>query len=100
VADQADEPDSVLSFTRRAIARRSANEELATGSYRSLASPPATWVFTRGRTTTVALNMSDDAAELPLSGTISLSTRLDLEGTTLGGSVELAPWSGVVVELS
>jgi alpha-glucosidase len=99
VADQAGDPESVLSFTRRAIARRAANDDLATGSYRSVASPGATWVFTRGSKTTVALNMSDDTVEIPLSGSITLSTARALEGAAADGALEMAPWSGVVVEI-
>ena len=48
VEDQAADPDSVLSFTRRAIARRRDNEDLALGSYRTLPSPAHSWLFRRG----------------------------------------------------
>ena len=64
VADQAADPDSMLAFTRRVIARRSANEDLAVGAYRSLPSPEGGWVFARGERTVVALNMSDQPLEL------------------------------------
>ena len=59
VADQDGDPDSVLAFTRRAIARRAGSDDLALGSYRSLPSPAGTWAFERGGGTVVALNMSD-----------------------------------------
>ncbi len=58
VADQSAETDSVLAFTRRAIACRTSRDDLAVGSYRSVASPEGTWVFERGEHTVVALNMS------------------------------------------
>jgi alpha-glucosidase len=98
VADQARDPESVLSFTRRAIARRSANEDLATGSYRYVVSAVGTWVFSRGHRTTVALNMSDHAVEIDVSGSITLSTVRALEGTAVDGALEMVPWSGVVLE--
>jgi alpha-glucosidase len=99
VADQEDDPDSVLAFTRRAIARRAASDDLAVGLYRSQPSPPGTWVFERGRGTVVALNMSDSAQQLDgLAGSIVLATDRSLEGSTVEGGLVLAPWSGVVVE--
>jgi alpha-glucosidase len=99
VADQVEDPDSVLSFTRRAIARRSSNEDLALGSYSSLDSPEDTWVFQRGRGTVVALNMSDAAREISgLRGSITLATDREREGHQVDGVVTMAPWSGLVVE--
>jgi alpha-glucosidase len=99
VADQAADPDSVLAFTRRAIGRRSQNDDLAVGAYRSLPSPEGTWVFARGSATVVALNMSETAREISgLAGRISVATDRALEGTAVDGTANLAPWSGVVVE--
>ena len=96
VADQEDDPDSVLAFTRRAIARRAASDDLAVGTYRSLPSPTDTWVFGRGTGTVVALNMSDAATEIDgLGGSITLATDRAVEGTAVDGTLTLAPWSGV-----
>jgi alpha-glucosidase len=101
VADQVDDPDSLLSFTKRAIARRTHNEDLAIGLYRSLACPEGAWVFARGERTVVALNMADAACQIEASsGSISLATDRALEGTAISGTLILAPWSGVVVESS
>jgi glycosidase len=98
VADQHDDPDSVLAFTRRAIARRAGSDDLTVGPYRSLPSPAGTWVFERGRGTLVALAMSDSPQELDgLAGSIVLATDRALEGTAVRGGLTLAPWSGVVV---
>jgi alpha-glucosidase len=99
VADQAGDPDSVLSFTRRAIGRRSGNEDLAVGDYASLPSSDGTWAFVRGERTVVALNLSDEPRTIAgLSGSITLATERALEGTSADGTVTLAPWVGVVVE--
>lgn len=99
VEDQAADPDSVLSFTRRAIARRRDNEDLALGSYRTLPSPAHSWLFRRGLRSVVALNMADTATGFTgLTGLITLATDRALEGTAVEGTTTLAPWSGVVVE--
>jgi alpha-glucosidase len=99
VADQEADPDSVLAFTRRAIARRSHNEDLAVGGYRSLPSPDGTWVFERGDRTVVALNMSDSPRQLAgLGGSVSLATDRALEGAVVDGALPMGPWSGVVIE--
>ena len=86
VADQDDDPDSVLAFTRRAIARRAASDDLAVGSYRSLPSPAGTWVFERGAGTVVALNMSEASQEFDgIGGSITLATDRAREGSTVDG---------------
>jgi alpha-glucosidase len=98
VADQAGDPDSVLSFTRRAIAARRASDDLSVGSYRSLPSPGGTWVYARGEATVVALNFSDVEQQFDgLSGTVTLATQRSLEGTAVEGSLALPPWSGSVI---
>jgi alpha-glucosidase len=99
VADQSADPDSVLAFTRRAIAARRANDDLAVGSYRSLPSAEGTWVFARGARTTVVLNMSEAPKTFSaLTGTVRLSTLRPLEGEVVERSLTLTPWSGAVVE--
>jgi alpha-glucosidase len=99
VADQEADADSVLAFTRRAIARRTGSDDLAVGSYRSLPSPEGAWVFARGDHITVALNMSDAAQDVDgLNGVVTLSTDRPLEGTTVSGLTNLAAWSGLVIE--
>jgi alpha-glucosidase len=101
VADQRDDPASVLSFTRSVIARRRANDDLAHGSYTSLPSPDGIWAYLRGERTTVALNLSDTAAalEIPAApGRITVATERSREGTPTTATVDLAPWSGVVIE--
>ena len=98
VADQAGDPDSVLAFTRRAIARRAASDDLALGSYRSLPSPAGTWAFERGGGTVVALNMSDSPQQLEgVAGSIVLATDRTREGAAVADTLTLAAWSGVVV---
>src|ERR1700734_2195837 len=98
VADQQGDMDSVLAFTRRAIARRAGSDDLALGSYRSVPSPAGTWAFQRGEGTVVALNMADSPRELDgVAGSIVLATDRAREGAVLRAGLTLAAWSGVVV---
>ena len=77
VAAQRDDQGSLLNFARSLIAQRRASPDLVDGAYESLPSPDGVWAFRRGDHTTVAVNLSDDAAEL-------------------GDGLRLAPWQGVV----
>jgi alpha-glucosidase len=99
VADQAADPDSILAFTRRVIARRAANRELALGSYASLSAPDGTWAFRRGGATTVLLNLSDQQHTIEgVDGRVAVATDRAVEGQTAEGSWTLGPWSGAVLE--
>lgn len=100
VAAQETDPDSVLAFTRTAIAVRGATPDLALGSYVSLDSPEGTWVWRRGDAATVALNMSDRPVEITgVSGKVALQTAQPFtpERATVDGTLSLAPFSGAVV---
>jgi alpha-glucosidase len=86
VADQREDPRSMLNLHRELIAlRRSFVRE----PYRTLAVDDARFVFARGDWV-VALNLSGEAAERP-PGSVALSTELD------GGADVLRPYEGVVL---
>jgi hypothetical protein len=88
----------VLEFCRRLIATRTASDDLAVGSYRSLPSPEGTWAYQRGAGTQVVLNMADVPASFEaVRGRVTLTTDDALEGASIEGALTLAPWSGVVV---
>jgi alpha-glucosidase len=98
VADQEGDPGSVLELTRRAIAARTASDELAVGPYRSLDSPEGTWAFRRGEGTTVLLNLSDAPATFDgVHGTVTVATGPELDGSSIEGALTLPAWSGAVV---
>jgi alpha-glucosidase len=98
VADQEDDPASVLSFCRRAIAARAASDDLAVGAYRSLESAPGAWAFRRGDATTVLLAMSDEPATFAgVTAPVVLATDAALEGSVVEGSLTLPAWSGAVL---
>ena len=77
VATQRADERSFLSYCRGLIAQRRANPDLLEGDYETLDSPGGVWSFRRGEHTTVAVNLSEEDAELE-------------------GGVRLAPWQGVV----
>ena len=57
------------------------------------------WAFTRGQHTTVVVNLSDAPhAVAGLQGAVSVATDRSLEGAAAEGTLELAPWSGAVIE--
>ena len=77
VAHQRDDRDSFLNYARGLIAQRRANPDLVDGDYETLPAPDGVWAFRRGERTTVAVNLSDEAAELDTG-------------------LRLQPWQGVV----
>jgi alpha-glucosidase len=86
VADQRDDPRSMLNLHRELIALRRA---FVREPYRTLAADDARLVFARGGWT-VALNLSGDEVERP-AGAVALSTELD------GGAGALRPYEGIVL---
>jgi alpha-glucosidase len=77
VALQREDAGSFLNYTRALLAQRRANPDLVGGAYETLPAPDGVWAFRRGEHTTVAVNLSDETAELE------------------DGS-RLAPWEGLV----
>ena len=99
VEDQRADPNSVLSFTRELIAVRRRLPDLRAGRYERLETPPGTWVWRRGASVTVALNLSEEAARVQsIEGTATASTLPGRTRERVPGVLELAPWEGVVVE--
>ena len=96
VADQRNDPASMLSFTKSLIALRRESEELRRGDYRSVASPQGTWVYRRGGAT-VALNFSDQPMTVEESGTVIAGTDPDRPRGPVG-VLSLAPWEGVILQ--
>ena len=83
VAEQRDDPDSILHLVRELIAVR---REFVHEPYEAVSDGPV-WIYRRGPFS-VALNLSDAACEMP-PGEVVLSTRpLD---------TELGPWQGVLL---
>jgi len=81
-ATQRDDDGSFLCFCRGLIARRRSSIDLREGLYETLSAPAGVWAFRRGEHTAVAVNLSDEPAEI------------DLDGRR-----ELAPWDGIVADV-
>jgi alpha-glucosidase len=94
VAEQRENPGSVLSFCREAIALRRARKDLVSGGYAEVASPSGIWAWRRGGATGVVLNLTGSEATVPLEGEVLLSTKGRSDPS------RLEPWEGVVVALS
>jgi alpha-glucosidase len=95
VADQREDPRSVLNLTRDLIAFRTT---MGSAPYERLPSDGGPWLYRRGDVV-VALNMSDEVVTVDLAGDVALSTSRDLEGQSAGG-LSLGGWEGVVVASS
>ena len=111
VANQLNDPFSMLNFFRKLLAYRKASPALQWGNYRSLdaASPEAQenfFVFERragDQNVLVALNFSDQELNLSLPelrrGRIVLSTTLDREGEVNLADFNLRANEGCIIEL-
>jgi alpha-glucosidase len=111
VANQLDNPRSMLNFYRKLLAYRKATPALQWGSYRSLNPQPVEaqencFVFERqvgDQRRLVALNFSAQDQKLNLSesgtGRIALSTNLDREGEVNLADFNLRANEGCIIEL-
>jgi alpha-glucosidase len=101
VEDQRADPGSTLHLSRDLIALRRQTPDLRSGAYASLTTPPGVWAWRRGAGVAVALNLTDQAATVPLKpGTILISTDRSRDGQEVQGDVVLEPWQGAVLRLS
>ncbi|HEY4457224.1 MAG TPA: alpha-amylase family glycosyl hydrolase [Pseudonocardiaceae bacterium] len=105
VAAQDTDPDSLLSFYRRAIWYRRGSEVLRRGEYRSLDTPDPVFAYLREPGLLVALNFAAEPVtvrlpELAATGRIVLATRQDREGTEVNPrDLWLRPDEGIVVRI-
>jgi alpha-glucosidase len=99
VEDQRRDPASTLHFTKALIALRREREELRAGSYTEVAAPPGAWVWRRGESVLVAVNLGSTAVEIEAAGRIALGTARGRDGERLDGRLRLEPAEGAVVLL-
>ena len=104
VAALADDPDSILSLTRRLIRLRRDQPVLHRGDFEAFGpTPPGTYAFHRaapeGRLT-VTLNFTAEPRSVPGvgSGQILIGTHNDRNGDHVDGTVALRPNEAVVIE--
>jgi alpha-glucosidase len=99
VADQREDPSSMLHLCRDLIAVRRGRADLRSGASAPVESPPGVWAWRRGDATLVAVNHGDDAATVPrTSGTVLIGTDRSRDGELVDGSLRLEPWEAVVLD--
>jgi alpha-glucosidase len=100
VASQRSDPASTLTLVRDLVALRRSRPDLHAGSYTVRPSPDQAWVFARGDTTTVALNLGPEPCVVGLpAGQVCLGTDRRRDGELLTGKVRLGGYEGLVVAL-
>ncbi|HEX3796166.1 MAG TPA: alpha-amylase family glycosyl hydrolase [Acidimicrobiales bacterium] len=97
VEAQRPDHDSMLHLARDLISLRRSAPELVLGDYRSLPAPEGVWCFARGERHAVTLNLSEESAEIPLSGQVCIATTRSRDGEVVAGTLTLAPWEAAVV---
>ena len=98
VADQREDPGSILHLCRDLIALRREREDLHSGAYEALESAEGVWAWRRGTETVVALNHGDAPATLSLgAGEILIGTKRKRAGERVDGDVQLDPWEAVIL---
>jgi alpha-glucosidase len=97
VADQRDDPGSMLRLCHDLIALRRDRPELRTGAYAAVEAPGEVWAFRRGAGTVVVVNCSDGAAEAPAAGAVLVGTRRGRDGERASARIRLEPWEAVVL---
>jgi alpha-glucosidase len=98
VADQREDPGSVLHLCRDLIALRRANADLRSGAYVAIDAQEGVWAWRRGDHTVVAVNGSDVRADIRFGrGEVLLGTRRERDGQPAGDQVTLEPWEAVVL---
>ena len=98
VGSQRNDPGSMLNLCRRLIALRKAEPDLVVGNYARLPGPEGTWVYGRGSSITVAINLGDGEKTIAgLVGRQMLSTKGAEDGRTRE-EVVLRPAEGVILK--
>ncbi len=101
VADQREDPGSMLHLCRDLIALRRATRDLRSGAYASLPSPPGAWSWRRGAGTIVSVNLSDRPTTVPSdAGTIVIGTRRERDGEPVASELSLGPWEGAILRVA
>lgn len=106
VEDQRADRGSLLWLVHDVVALRRRTPDLVDGDYEALPAPEGAWVYRRGSTTTVALNLSDapvvvggaaGAVTGTITGTVAVATDRSRDGEAVAGRLRLGPWEGAVV---
>jgi len=94
--EQRSDPSSALYLTRDLIALRRREPDIRSGAYERLEAPPGVWAYRRGTRHEVILNLSAEATEVDVDGTVAISTSRELDGVEVG-PLRLPPAAGIVI---
>jgi alpha-glucosidase len=98
VADQREDPGSMLHLCRDLIALRRGDTGLRTGRYAQVPAAPGAWAFRRGDGALVALNLGSAPVGVEgATGTIAVGTDRARDGERVDGALALGPYEGAVV---
>jgi alpha-glucosidase len=98
VADQREDPGSVLRLCRDLIALRRARPDLHTGTYAPLDTRDGVWAWRRGNETAVVVNCSEVLVEVPLGeGEVLVGTRRERDGQRVRDALSVEPWEALVL---
>nr|WP_043753979.1 alpha-amylase family glycosyl hydrolase [Methylobacterium nodulans] len=102
VAEQEEDPCSLLALYRRLTGLRRDRPELQAGRYRRILSEGGVLAYARwldGSGLVIALNLSasDVAPTLDCRGRVVLGTVLDRDGERIDGCIRLSPHEGVII---
>jgi glycosidase len=104
VAGQSEDPDSILTLTRRLLQLRKEDPVLRVGDFEPLGPTPDGVIGFRrvgqGRRLDVLLNLTAEPGSVPGGGPgrVLIGTHRDRDGSEVGREVELAPNEGLVIE--
>jgi alpha-glucosidase len=99
VADQRDDPHSILHLCRDLIAVRREREDLHAGAYAALDAPDGLWAWRRGTGTVVAMNHGESSADLAVPrGRVLVGTERSRDGEAANGTIRLDPWEALVLD--
>jgi len=99
VADQREDPSSILHLSRDLIGLRRDREDLRSGSYQALEVPAGIWAWRRGEATTVAMNHGDAPETVSVgAATVLIGTDRGRDGEAVEETLRLDPWEAVVLE--
>jgi alpha-glucosidase len=98
VADQRDDPRSVLHLCRDLIALRRTRPDLRTGAYAPLDGPDEVWAWRRGEGTIVAVNCSEAPVHVALgAGDVLVGTLRERDGRPVDDPIRLEPWEALIL---
>jgi alpha-glucosidase len=97
IADQREDPGSVLHLCRDLIELRRERPDLHGGGYVTMDQEDV-WAWRRGAHTVVAVNVSDARVDAEFGeGRVLLGTRRERDGERVHGTVRLEPWEALIL---